>query len=50
MAQVSDTKDIGGDTWKEAGVGEFARTFGGNWGGKLGGSRMEIERNVGGNL
>ena len=25
MAQVSDTKDIGGDTWKEAGVGEFAR-------------------------
>ena len=36
MAQVSDTKDIGGDTWKEAGVGEFARTFGGNWGGNWG--------------
>ena len=36
MAQVSDTKDIGGDTWKEAGVGEFARTFGGNCGGNWG--------------
>ena len=32
----SDTKDIGGDNWKEAGVGEFARTFGGNWGGNWG--------------
>ena len=61
MAQVSDTKDIGGDTWKEAGVGEFARTFGGNWGevgwklkGKWEGIGEKVRRNlrgsIGGNL
>ena len=61
MAQVSDTKDIGGDTWKEAGVGEFARTFGGNWGenwgevgwklkGKWEGIGEKVRRNLRGSI